>query len=98
MSLEKVWCWWAQSSPALSSDGSVRLKPQVMEFECMGSGECYRRASESVSCPCYCVDQAALAESLLEAWRKDRDGVGALSCPCRQDGDTPLGSYSLLAP
>lgn len=62
----------------------------------MGSGECYRRASESVSCPCYCVDQAALAESLLEAWRKDRDGVGALSCPCRQDGDTPLGSYSLL--
>lgn len=97
MSVEKVWYRWAQSSPAVSS-GSVRLKLQVMEFEYMGSDECHRRASESMSCPCCCAVQAVLGESLLEAWRKDRERVGALSFPYWQGGDTPLCSCSLLAP
>ena len=82
----------------LTSCDSVRLKLQVMEFEYMGSDECHRRASKSMSCPCCCADQPALGESLLEAWRKDRERVGALSFPCWQGGDTPLCSCSVLAP
>lgn len=49
-------------------------------IECMGSVECHRRVSESMSCPCCRADQPTLAERLLEAWSRDR--VGVLSFPC----------------
>lgn len=60
----------------------LRLQLHVMELEWMGSVKYYGRASESVFCPCCCVDQVTVGESLLTAWRKDRHRVGVLSFPC----------------